>query len=91
MDGHEELEKLREELARAQAQLSEQQEELTATKTKLLDAENKVVSAYGRAKELEVELSTAKLQAEVEKLREVDAVRNEFAIERKQLRELDAA
>ena len=90
-EGNEELEKLREELARAQTQLTEQQEELTATKTKLLDAEDKAVSAYDRAKELEVELNTARLQAEIDKLREVDAVRKEFAIERKQLRELDAA
>ena len=83
-EGNEELEKLREELARAQTQLAEQQEELTATKTKLLDAEDKAVSAYDRAKELEVELNTARLQAEIDKLREVDAVRKEFAIERKQ-------
>ena len=89
--GKTELEQLRAELARAQAQLTEQQDELTAARSKLADADSEAAWAKERVKELETELDTTTLRAEVEKLREVDAVRKEFDIERKQLRELDAA
>ena len=88
-EGNTELEQLRAELARAQAQLTEQQDELTAARSKLADADSEAAWAKERVKELETELDTTTLRAEVEKLREVDAVRKEFDIERKQLRELD--
>ena len=77
----EELEQLKAELANIQAKLTERQRELTATRTKLADAER---VAYERTRTLETELDNTRFRAEVEKLHELDAMRKEFDIERKQ-------
>ena len=72
---------------RLQAALEEKSRELAGAQQRLSDAQEETEAERRRAKELENELHTSTLQAEVDKLRALEALREKFDAEREQLRD----
>ena len=79
-EGPKELEELEKQLLEARAELEEKCQLLS-------DAQEEAKAERRRAKELEDELRTSTLQAEVYKLRALETLREKFDAEREQLRE----
>ena len=78
MSSETELEELRQQLERTQAQLNRTQVELTSKEKELEGARESM-------NRLKAELCTASMEAELDKLRTMEALRKDLDMERKQL------
>ena len=82
-----ELEKTKERLAEALAELATRNAELERAKVGRESAEEEARTASEQVSRLEADLRRSTLEAEVVKLREVEALRKDFDVERRFLRE----
>ena len=86
-EGSKELEELQRQLREARDELEEKSQELADAQRSLGDAQGEAEAERRRGRELENELRTSTLQAEVDKLRALEALRVKFDAEREQLRD----
>ena len=87
MEDQSQLEELKALLSQTQTQLEKKSRELTDAQLSSNNAQEEAEAQRRRADGLENELRTCKLEAEVEKLRELETLRRKFDAEREQLRE----
>ena len=86
-EGSSELEELQTQLQEARARLEAQSRELADAQRGMSDAQSEAESARQRADELENELRATALQAELDKLRALETLREKFDEEREKLRD----
>ena len=86
-EGSRELEELQEQLREARAKLEGKSQELIDAQPSLSYAQEEAEEAKQRAKELENELHTSMLRAEVDKLKAIETLREKFDMEREQFRD----
>ena len=86
-EGSKVLEELQTQLLEACAKLKEKGQELADAQQSLSDAQEEAEAQRQHAKDLENELRTSRLQAEIDKLRALEMLREKFDAEREQLRD----
>ena len=82
-DDQSELKELRQQLELVKSQLESRDQELYVANSSLLEAEVKVQEAWATANQLEEQIHTARLEAELDKLRTMEALREELDVEKR--------